>query len=85
MIPVLHLLGSERPYVSGVALPFAFKTLRLTRVISVTLRSDGTFFMDGTGVFSWERFEVRSRETSTPSYLQEDESPYRAQLGSTRA
>ncbi|MHB9058468.1 MAG: hypothetical protein ACYC53_06585 [Bacillota bacterium] len=40
--------------------PFAISTVRATRVIAATLRTDGTFFADGTGVFSWERFEVRS-------------------------
>ncbi|MHB8928256.1 MAG: hypothetical protein ACYC9Q_11515 [Bacillota bacterium] len=42
--------------------PFASTTLRATRVITATLMSDHTFFADGTGVFSWERFEVRSRD-----------------------
>ncbi len=40
--------------------PFVIVSLTATRVVTATLKTGDEFFADGTGVFSWERFEVRS-------------------------
>ncbi|MHB0885648.1 MAG: hypothetical protein ACYC6V_07075 [Bacillota bacterium] len=45
--------------------PFAIVTVSATRVVTATLRTDGTFFADGTGIFAWiqERVTQGSEQT----------------------
>lgn len=40
--------------------PFAVKSITLTSVVAATLRTDGAFFADGTGVFQWIQDTVTS-------------------------
>ncbi len=51
--------------------PFAIVTVSATRVVTATLRTDGTFFADGTGVFAWIQERVTQAGEQTVFIIKE--------------